>query len=70
MKKEETKKPKLKKAVQFVVGGFGADMKFMHWIDPVRAAIGDIGGKVGCRRSSHTRWKKTRAMGYTKKRRA
>ena len=68
MKKEETKKPKLKKVLPFAVGGLCAGMNFMHWIDPVRAAIGDIGGKVGCRRSAHTRWKKTRAMGRTKRR--
>ena len=68
MKKKETKKPNLKQVVPLVVGGFGVDTRFLNWIDPVKGALGDIGGKAGCRRSAHTRWKKTRAMGHTKRR--
>ena len=74
MKKEEAKKPKkmpkkMLGMLSFILGGFGKDLKFMHWVDSAKGAIGDIGGKVGCRRSSHTRWKEARAKGYTEKRR-
>ena len=65
------KKPTKKKARRLPVvgGGFGAGQKFEHWIDPVKGWKGDIGGKVGLRRSAHTRWKKDRAIGMTKRRR-
>ncbi len=65
--REETKKLGFLSMLPLIIGGFGRGMKFYHWIDPVRGFSSGIEGKVGCRRSSHTRWKKSRAMGYTKR---
>ena len=60
----------MKKIIPFIVSVFGGgkEKEYEQLGDPaVKLWIGDISGKVNCRRSSHTRWKKSRAMGYTKR---
>ena len=59
-----------KKMLPLLVNGFGVMFNSLRWIDAVKAAPSDIGDKVGCRMSAHRRWKQTRSLGYTKRRRA